>query len=197
MSSFGRQATASPMRFRLLPTGARRACLQYFDTAAVQPFLQFPGEFARYHVCVGAQRRRFCFTHSVIIRVALGELAHRRLALQIDILVIVLHVELGLRRIVHLPHHNRSNLDRVAQQVVHLDPIGRQVVRSQGDDEFAGEGVGPVEAGRTHGTAVRTEQHQHTRHVRIHDEVAEQKQERHHEAQAADRKPECQYWGDL
>ena len=103
----------------------------------------------------------------VVVGVAEGEVAHRRLGLGQHVGLVVLDVEAGHRRVVDAPDDRRRDLDRVAAQVVDLQLLAVEVVRPDRDLGLGVERVGPAQAGLPVGAAVVAEQQQQRRLVRL------------------------------
>jgi len=96
--------------------------------------------------------------------------AHRRLALDDDVLVVVIDVEGSAIRIFHLPNDDGGDFDRIPRFFIHLQTITVQVPRAKGDPLLRIEGIGPVEPVLLDRTLVGSEENQHARVVRIDDE---------------------------
>ena len=103
----------------------------------------------------------------VVVGVAEGEVAHRRLGLRQDVGLVVLDVEARLRRVVDAPDDRRRDLDRVAAQVVDLELLAVEVVRAHRDLGLGVERIGPAQAALAVGAAVAAEERQQHRLVRL------------------------------
>src|SRR5262249_20185851 len=60
-----------------------------------------------------------------------GQVPQGRFALHAHIIFKVIHVENSLGRVLHLPHHNRGDLDRVAALVIDLQLLAVEIPRAQ------------------------------------------------------------------
>jgi hypothetical protein len=67
--------------------------------------------------------------------------AERRLALDIDVVLVVVDVELGSGGVLDAPDDDGGDLDRVAEQVVDLDLAAVEVARAQRERVLDGERV--------------------------------------------------------
>ena len=99
-------------------------------------------------------------------------MAHGGLALDGDIGGAVLDIEHRLRRVLHAPDDDGTDLDGVAALVIHLEPFGVQVARTQGDSAAGVERIRPVEAGIPLRAAVVAEEEEHGGFVRLQREEA-------------------------
>ncbi len=109
-------------------------------------------------------------------------MAHRRLALDRDVLLVVVHLEQGLGRVVDLPHHHRRDLDGVARQVVHLQAVAVEVAGLHGDLALGEEGVGVAQADLAAGALVVARQQQDRGLVGVDDEESRQQEDAQHQA---------------
>ena len=82
-------------------------------------------------VVVAAQRHFVML--EIVIGIARADGADRGLDLDPDECLVIVDVEQGLRGVDHAPHDLRRHLDRVAAQVVDLDPLGNEVVGADRD----------------------------------------------------------------
>ena len=99
----------------------------------------------------------------LVVRVGRGEVAERRLGLDVDEMLEVVDLEQRLRRIRDLPDDDRGDLDRVAVVVVDLEARRLEVADTHGDLAALGQRVDPVQALLTDGPVVATEQHEDPR----------------------------------
>ena len=87
------------------------------------------------HHDVGAREQRRLAVHDRVAFVLVvgerrSEMAHRRLRLQLHVVLVVVDVEKRLGRVVDAPDDDGSDLDRVAALVVDLEPLAVQVARA-------------------------------------------------------------------
>ena len=120
---------------------------------------------------VAAERRLSLL--AVVVGVAVGQVAHGRLALHVDVLLEVVHVERGLGRILDPPDHHGGDLDRVAPLVVDLQLLAVEVPRPQRDPPFHHERIGPMPTALSYRSAISTEEDQDPALVRLQGEVPE------------------------
>src|SRR5208282_2569043 len=70
---------------------------------------------------------------AVIVAVATRQMPQRRLALRLDILLVIIYVERRLCRVLHPPDDDGGDFDRVAALVVDLELLPVERARPQGD----------------------------------------------------------------
>src|SRR6266576_2821554 len=58
-------------------------------------------------------------------------MAHRGLALQLDVVLVAVDIEACLGSVVDAPHHDRRDFDRVASLIVDLQPLAIKIARAQ------------------------------------------------------------------
>ena len=80
-----------------------------------------------------------------VVGVAGGEVAQRRLALDVDVVLVVVHLEHGFGRVDDPPHDDGGDLDRVAIVVVDLEVRALEVADPQRDLRFCVERIGPAQ----------------------------------------------------
>jgi hypothetical protein len=110
-----------------------------------------------------------------IVGVGSREVAHRRLALDVHIVLVVVHFETGLGGVHHAPDHDRRDLDRIPLEVVHLEAGALEVAHPERDAPLGVERVGVAEARLPAGADVGAEQLQDAPLVRVDHEQPEQR----------------------
>ena len=161
------------------------ARLDDLDAGPVQALLHGVLQLLRDLLGMAAQRQFGALGLARVIGVAARELSHGGLDLHAHEVLVVVHVEGRLRGVLDAPHDHGADLDRVADEVVHLDGLAGQVASLDRDLLTHRERVGPVEALVADRAAVAPEQDQRPRDVRRHDEVADH--QHHGQRQAQDR----------
>ncbi len=96
-----------------------------------------------------------------VVGIAAGQGADGRFHLDLDELLVIVHVEDGLGGIDHLPDDHGSYLDRVAVFVVDLEDFRIEVAYPQADRAARCEGVGPPEAVIADRAGVLTKEDEH------------------------------------
>src|ERR1041385_5287757 len=74
----------------------------------------------------------------MIVSIRACQVSQGRFALDPDIILEILDVENGLRRVMHMPDNDGTNLDGIAALVVHLKGVAVEIPRSQGHLEATG-----------------------------------------------------------
>ena len=69
----------------------------------------------------------------MIVGILAAQVTHGRLGLHAHVVLNILDIEHRLRRVLHPPHDDRRNLDRVTELVVDLQAIAVEVARAQRD----------------------------------------------------------------
>src|SRR4051794_906800 len=113
-----------------------------------------------------------------VIGVAGGEIAQRRLTLDVDKMLIVVHLKYGFGRIDDLPNHHRGNLNRIAVLIVDFQLTAFEVADSQRYSAASAYGDDPPESLLFERALVRSEQLDHFRLIRIHDGQSEKAKNR-------------------
>ena len=144
------------------------AGLDDLDPRLRQPLLDLRLQVLGHLGRLPAQRRLGVVVR--VVRVAGGEVAQRRLALDVDEVLVVVHLEAGFGRLDDAPDDHRGNLDRVPLDVVHLQAAALEVPDAQGDPALRVEGVGPAEALHLDRAHVAAEQLQDLGFVGVDDE---------------------------
>jgi hypothetical protein len=122
-----------------------------------------------------------------VVGVARGQVAHGGLRLHLHVVLVVVHLEDGLRGVHDAPDHDGRDLDRVAVVVVDLQASALEVPDAERDVPLAVERVGPSQPRRLDRPLVVSEELHHAAFVRINDEEPEQADEQdefeHHPGQ--------------
>ena len=126
-----------------------------------------------------------------VVGIAGGQVADRGLALHLQVVLVVVHLEDGLRGVHHPPDHDGRDLDGVAVGVVDLQPGVLEVADAQGHPPLRVEGVGPAQALVARGAAVGPEELQHDPLVRVHGEHPADEQDVEGEQQAEAHHPQA------
>ena len=108
------------------------------------PLLKLLLQGGRHLVHAAAERQLVRL--AVIVGVGTGQVPHGRLALDVDVGLVVVDVEAGLERILHPPDHDGRDFDRVAPFVVDFEFLAIEVSRAERDAAFRVERIGPVKA---------------------------------------------------
>ena len=109
---------------------------------------------------IGAQRHlRVGSFFAVVIGVVRGDIAQRRVHLDVHESLIVVDIEQGLGRILDTPDDIGRDLDGTAALVIHLQLVAGQVADAQGNLLAAVPGQDPAQPGLAVGAAVGPEQH--------------------------------------
>ena len=116
-----------------------------------------------------------------VVRVAGRHVAKGRFALHVHVVLVVVHFEDGLRRVDDLPDHDGRDLDRVAVQVVDLQPGALEVPHAQRRPPLRVERVCEAQPRLPRGADVLAEQLQDLGLVRIDDEQAAGEHDLHRE----------------
>ena len=119
-----------------------------------------------------------------VVGIGASKVTHCGLALNNDVLSIVVDIERGTGSVLDLPHDNGGNLDRITGLIVDFESVAVQVAGPKRDSLFCVEGVGPAEAVLFHRSLVCPEQDQDTRIVWVDDEKAQRKKDPHGEHDA-------------
>ena len=109
------------------------------------------------------------------------QVPHGGLALHVDEVLVVVHVEDGLGGVHDPPHHDRGDVDGVAVVVVHLELRALEVAHAQGDAAAVRERVHPPEALVPQGAQVRADELHDLPLVRVHDLEAGEADAVHHQ----------------
>jgi hypothetical protein len=132
-----------------------------------EAILQLPLELADDLVAAGAQRERAVRFVDVVVRIFVREMAQRRLGLHRHVLFIVIDVEHRARRVADAPDDGGRDLDRIAAFVVDLELLAVEVAQTQRHLHLVEERIRPAQPRRVVRAAVRTEQHDQRRLVRL------------------------------
>ncbi len=86
------------------------------------------------------------------------------------VVLVVVHLKGGFRRLDHAPHDHRGDLDRIAFGVVHLQMRALEVPHPERDPLACVERIRPSQTGSLRAPRVVAKELQHLRFVRIDDE---------------------------
>jgi hypothetical protein len=143
------------------------ACFDDLDAGLLQPVVDLLAQPVSDLTDGKAQRNALIIMG--IIGIAGRQDPHRSLALYVNEVLIVVHIENGLKGLNDPPHHDRGDLDRIAVAIVHLEFAALEIAHPQRQLAPGGQGVNPPEPGRLDRALVDAEQGDHTRFVRVHD----------------------------
>ena len=121
-----------------------QATFEHFDTCSCQPRFEFALQLLTDGFAAVSQRSLMIMR--CIVRMERGEMAQCRFRLHFDIALIVFNIEGSLRSVTHSPDDNGSDFDWVAAQIVNLQMLTIEVVRSQTDSPALRKWVYPVKA---------------------------------------------------
>ena len=93
--------------------------LLHLHAGLFEPLMQLLAQ-GNGHGVTPAPQREFILL-AIVIGVAAGEMAHGRLALHGDVMLVVVDVEASLRGVLHAPDDDRGDFNGVAALVVHLE----------------------------------------------------------------------------
>ncbi len=104
---------------------------RFFDlhSGLVQADLQFLFQGLRDLIHPAAERDLVLL--AMVVGVGAGQVAQGGLALHAHVVLIIIHIEDSLRRVLHFPHHDRPDLDGIAALVVDLEFLAVEIPRAQ------------------------------------------------------------------
>ena len=124
---------------------------------------------------------------AVVVSVAVGQMPDGRLALDVDVLLVVIDVEARLGRVAHSPDDDDGDLDGIAAFVVDLELLAAEVPHAERNPQLGVQRIGPMPAAVPDRASIGPEEDQHAAFVRLQGEVAEAREEpqaRHEHAAA-------------
>src|SRR4029453_15738956 len=108
-----------------------------------------------------------------VVRIRSSQVTHRRLALYVNEVLVVVHVKDRLGRFDHAPHDHGRDLDRITILIVHLEPAAFEIAHAQRDVAAQGQRVYPPESLLLKRALVGPEQLDDLRLIRVNDRTAE------------------------
>ena len=132
-----------PHSSTVIPATARRACSSVRSSAADLVVIAAQGHFLVLEIVIGIAR---------------ADGADRGLDLDAHELLVIVDVEQGLGGVDHAPHDLRRHFDRVAAQIVDLDPLGNEIVGAHRQLVAHQPRQDPAQARRAVGPGISAEQ---------------------------------------
>ena len=142
--------------------------LDHLDACLRQPLLDLLTEMVGDCLRVPPQRQLRIVVH--VVGIAGHHVAKRRLALHMDVVLVIIHLEDGFGGVHHPPDHDGGDLDRVAIEVVHLQPGALEVPDAHRHAPLREKRVGKSQSGPACGADLLAEQLQDLGLVRVHHE---------------------------